>query len=425
MSLMEQDAQTKNSSVLALPAAKNRAGTRARSWPQERWLLAKLLHLMGNPGFQFRLWDGNTIASGTEPAATVLITSRAVLWRLLTNPGLNFGDDYSAGLIEVQGDLAQFLETMYSAQAPTHKAGVLERYAVNRPAWLRHNTRGKSKHNVYHHYDIGNDFYRLWLDREMAYTCAYFPDPDMSLEAAQLAKMEHVCRKLQLQPGESVIEAGCGWGALALYMARRYGVTVTAYNVSHEQVRYARERAQREGLADRVTYVEEDYRSIEGECDAFVSVGMLEHVGRSNYQVLGGVIDRCLKPTGRGLIHTISQNQPRPVNAWLQRRIFPGGYPPTLREITALLEPWSLIVNDVENLRLHYAKTLEHWLARFDSREGEIAGMYSPVFIRAWRLYLAGSIANFTSNSLQLYQVAFSRAVPMAQPWSRAYLHDQ
>src|SRR5690606_24874192 len=151
----------------------------------------------------------------------------------------------------------------------------------------RINSLRKSRDNVYHHYDIGNEFYRLWLDEQLAYTCAYFPEPEVSLEAAQVAKFDHVCRKLNLRPGERVVEAGCGWGALALHMAREYGVTVRAYNVSREQIAYARRRAQEEGLADRVEFVEDDWRNVTGRYDAFVSVGMLEHVGKHNYRKLG------------------------------------------------------------------------------------------------------------------------------------------
>src|SRR5262249_41376116 len=155
--------------------------------------------------------------------------------------------------------------------------------------------------------DLGNDFYRLWLDREMVYTCAYFPTPDATLEQAQIAKMDLVCRKLHLEAGDRVIEAGCGWGALALFMARHYGVSVRAFNISSDQIAYARIRARDEGLADRVEFIEDDYRNVRGECDAFVSVGMLEHVGLRDFPTLGGVIDRSLTENGRGLLHFIGR----------------------------------------------------------------------------------------------------------------------
>ena len=283
----------------------------------------------------------------------------------------------------------------------------------------RANTLGGSRSNIHHHYDIGDDFYRLWLDREMVYTCAFFPSPEVSLEEAQTAKMELVCRKLWLKPGETVVEAGCGWGALALYMARHYGVTVKAYNVSREQIRHARERAKAEGLEGRVEFIEDDYRTIRGQFDVFASIGMLEHVGADHYRQLGEVIHRCLRPAGRGILHTIGRDYPGCLNAWIERRIFPGAYAPSLREIMNVLEPRSFSVLDVENLRLHYALTLQHWLDRFEAAAPRVEEMFDEAFVRAWRLYLVGSLAAFRTGSLQLFQVLFARHGSNEIPWTR------
>jgi cyclopropane-fatty-acyl-phospholipid synthase len=283
----------------------------------------------------------------------------------------------------------------------------------------RANTLGGSRSNIYHHYDIGDDFYRLWLDREMVYTCAFFPTPQVSLEEAQVAKMDLVCSKLWLKPRETVVEAGCGWGALALHMARHYGVNVKAYNVSREQIAYARKRANAEGLDSRVEFIEDDYRMIRGEFDVFVSIGMLEHVGVDHYRDLGEVIHRCLKPAGRGILHTIGRDYPGRLNAWIERRIFPGAYAPSLREIMKVLEPRSFSVLDVENLRLHYALTLQHWLDRFQAAEARVKEMFDEAFVRAWRLYLAGSLAAFHTGSLQLFQVVFARHGSNEIPWVR------
>jgi cyclopropane-fatty-acyl-phospholipid synthase len=206
-------------------------------------------------------------------------------------------------------------------------------------------------------------------------------------------------------------------------MAREYGVKVRAFNISAEQVRYARERAAAEGLGRNVEYIEDDYRNISGQCDVFVSVGMLEHVGRDNYRNLGGIIDRCLAPAGRGLIHSIGRDQPCPMNAWIERRVFPGSYPPTLREMMDIFEPWGFSVLDVENLRPHYAKTLEHWLARFEAHRDEVRERFDENFVRAWRLYLAGSMASFTTGWLQLFQVVFTRPDSNKIPWTRDHLY--
>jgi cyclopropane-fatty-acyl-phospholipid synthase len=339
------------------------------------------------------------------------------------NPDLYFGDAYTQGSLEVEGDLVSFLETLYRS-AP--KADQLHPLAKLFWQWINRavpNSATGSRANIHHHYNLGNDFFQLWLDEEMVYTCAYFPTPTLSLELAQRAKLDYVCRKLQLQPGETVIEAGCGWGALARHMAKHYGVKVRAFNLSHEQVRFARERAATEGLAGQVEYVEDDYRNITGRCDAFVSVGMLEHVGRDHYQALGGLIDRCLNLQGRGLIHSIARDQAYPMNAWIERRIFPGSYPPTLREMMDIFEPCGFSVLDVENLRLHYAKTLQHWLARFDARQDLVRDRFDDDFVRAWRLYLAGSLAGFTTGWLQLFQIVFTRSGQNNIAWTRDHLY--
>jgi cyclopropane-fatty-acyl-phospholipid synthase len=208
-----------------------------------------------------------------------------------------------------------------------------------------------SRDNIHKHYDLGNDFYSLWLGETMAYTCAYYPTAETTLDQAQVAKMDHVCRKLLLGANDTVVEAGCGWGSLALHMAGRYGAKVRAFNISKEQIAYARGRARELGLESRVDFVEDDYRNIKGTYDAFVSVGMLEHVGRENYPELGRVISRCLSNEGRGLIHSIGRNRPEPLHPWIERRIFPGAYPPSLGEMMQIFEPTNLSVLDVENLR--------------------------------------------------------------------------
>jgi cyclopropane-fatty-acyl-phospholipid synthase len=237
--------------------------------------------------------------------------------------------------------------------------------------------------------------------------------------------MELVCRKLRLRPGETVIEAGCGWGALARYMAAHYGVTVRAFNISAEQIAFARRRAAEEGLSDRVTFIEDDYRNIAGSCDAFVSIGMLEHVGLDEYAHFGEVIQRTLAfGHGRGLLHFIGRDRPFALHPWAERRIFPGAYPPSLVEVFGrILEPWDLSVLDVENLRLHYAQTLRHWLARFDAAAARVATMFDEPFVRAWRLYLAGSVAGFETGSLQLFQVTFARAGNNDLAWTREHLY--
>jgi cyclopropane-fatty-acyl-phospholipid synthase len=393
----------------------------------ERRLLAGLLGSCGSPPLDIVLWNGEIFHGnpGHAPLVRLLIRDRGALLRMFANPELHAGDDYSAGRVDVDGDLAAFLEMVLRGLGQRAEGTLYGRFLrwINRP---KANTLAGSRENIHHHYDLGNDFYRLWLDTAaMQYTCAYFAAPDLSIEQAQLAKLDHVARKLQLRAGDTVYEAGCGWGGLARHFVKHYGVArVRAFNISEEQVRFAREEAKRQGLDGRIEYVLDDYRNMTGACDAFVSVGMLEHVGVENYPALGNVIDRVLKPRGRGLIHSIGRNRAGPMNAWIEKRIFPGAYPATLAEMMRILEGSDLSVLDVENLRLHYALTLQHWLERFERCAGEIRRMYDERFVRMWRLYLAGSRATFAIGNLQLFQVVFARGSDNTVPMTRRHLHQ-
>ena len=388
----------------------------------EKRLLRMILRRLVKP-VRVVLWNGEEISESIDPpSARITVRDEATLWGLILNPDLHFGEAYSKGRIEIEGDLVGLLDTIYRSKAQTTE-GLGRRLMSRWFAPRASNTLRDSRTNIHRHYDIRTDFYKLWLDSQLVYTCGYFPSTTHSLEAAQFAKMDYVCRKMRLQPGDRVVEAGCGWGALALHMAKHYGVSVKAFNISHEQILFARQRAREEGLAARVEFIEEDYRNISGRFDVFVSVGMLEHVGLQYYRELGTVIDRCLEASGRGFLHFIGRNRELPLNAWIRRRIFPGAYPPTLRQVMDIFEPWSFCVLDVENLRLHYAKTLEHWLARFEESAGRICAMFNADFVRAWRLYLAGSLVAFQTGWLQLFQIAFARFDHNQIPWTRGYLY--
>jgi cyclopropane-fatty-acyl-phospholipid synthase len=392
--------------------------------PVNRWFLQRILDFLGHPPIRFVLWNGEEFAStGEPPVGRIVIRNRAALRRLLLRPRIEFGDTFRDGLLEIDGNLTQVLVTLFQSVVHRPRRGLLGRILTVGTGRHRSHSVNNSRDNVHHHYDIGNDFYRLWLDDQLVYTCAYYARPDMSLEDAQIAKLDHVSRKLQLQPGQKVVEAGCGWGALALHMAKHYGVKVRAFNLSHEQIAYARQRARDEELDDRVEFVEDDYRNISGQYDAFVSVGMLEHVGLANYGVLGEVIARVLTPSGRGLIHTIGRNVPRALDPWIAKRIFPGAYPPTLREMMDIFEPRGLSVLDVENLRLHYARTLAQWLERYERNSDAITRRFDAKFYRTWRLYLAGSQATFLTGDLQLFQVVFARAADNSVPWTREHVY--
>ncbi|RMF20481.1 MAG: class I SAM-dependent methyltransferase, partial [Deltaproteobacteria bacterium] len=352
------------------------------------------------------LWSGETVGCAEQDAiASIRVRSRSALCKLLVDPDLQFGRCYVRGDLEVDGPLADLLAAAYSG-ASSHTSW---RLRLSQLLGLYHRAIGaeRARRNARYHYEVGEEFYRLWLDPTLTYSCAYFPSEDTTLEQAQIAKLDLVCRKLGLEAGQHVIEAGSGWGSLALYMAENYGVRVTAYNTASAQVAYARRLAAERGLSDRVTFVGADYREIRGRCDRFVAVGMLEHVGRKHYRLLGEIIARSLEPHGRGLLHTIGRGRPRPMNPWIREAIFPGGHAPSVSEIMAVLEPNDLTVCDLENLRPHYARTLECWLERFEAVAEQVEKRYGSEFTRMWRLYLAGAIASFRTGWLDLYQVVF------------------
>jgi cyclopropane-fatty-acyl-phospholipid synthase len=401
------------------PAAKG-----ASSSSLEKWLLPRLLAAVGNPPLVLVLWNGEEVATESAlrgEAIRVQVHDRATVWRILVDPFFQFPEAYAHGKLEIEGDLerAMCVIARSTAEAPTATRWLTLFETLLH--WGGRNTLAASQKNIHHHYDIGNDFYRLWLDENLLYTCAYFEEPGASLEAAQIAKMDHVCRKVVLQPGETVIEAGCGWGGFALHMARHYGVRVRAYNISKEQVNEARSRAKAEGLDDRVEFILDDWRNITGHCDVFLSIGMLEHVGLKNYGQLGDVIDRVLSPNGRGLIHTIGRNRSEVLDPWIERRIFPGARPPALSEMGTIFEPHQLSILEVENLRMHYAETLRHWLSRYEESVETVRKQYDARFVRMWRMYLAGSIAAFDSGSLQLFQVLFARPRLNELPLTRVH----
>ena len=388
----------------------------------DRQLLRALRSLLGPIPVALVLRDEEDLPDN-QPSVVgkVRIPDRSTLLSMVVNPEVGFGDAYSEGKIEMEGDLVRSLE-LVNASSPRVRNWswrLLSKWLD----WAQSNTPRGSRSNIRRHYDLSNDFYRLWLDERMVYTCAYFPRPDLSLERAQEEKLDLVCRKLGLRSGETVVEVGCGWGALAIYMAQHYRVRVKAFNISHEQIEWAREWAREAGVSSQVEFVEDDYRNVSGHFDVFVSVGMLEHVGRENYSELGRVIHRTIGDTGRGFLHYIGRNRSQPFSVWIRRRIFPGAYAPSLRESLQVVESQNYSVLDIENLRLHYAKTLEHWLARFDASFDTVVRQNGLDFARMWRLYLAGSIAAFRAGNLQLFQVLFAGNRCQSIPWTREHIY--
>ena len=392
----------------------------------DRSLILQIMKFVGNPRISIRLWSGDEFPVTAErPVACMEIRERKVLFELMRSPSIGFGECYTQGLIEIHGDLLAFANEITVAATQKQANDYYGPKLRSLLHALRPNSPNRSQHNVHHHYDLGNDFYKMWLDERMVYTCAYYETPTATLADAQRAKLDHVCRKLKLRPGQKVIDAGCGWGALALHMAENYGVNVIAYNNSKEQVAFARERAAAMKLDGRVTFVEDDYRNIDSRCDAFVSIGMLEHVGLANFKALGELIKCSLKPEGMGLIHSIGRSFPNTTDAWILKHIFPGGHVPSISEMMSVFEPNKFSVLDVENLRPHYARTCATWLRNFEAVSDKVAEMYGKEFVRMWRLYLAGSSAGFESGTMQLYQILFTPGGNKNVPWTRDYMYPK
>jgi cyclopropane-fatty-acyl-phospholipid synthase len=382
----------------------------------------RLARRLAPEGIAVAIDGGGALAAVATPVATLRLARPSVAVRLLVDPEVAFGECWTNGDLWLEGDLVSTLEAVFRRAAP---GGRLPRPPGAVARLRRRLGGGRRGAGIAGHYDLGNAFYRSWLDPSMTYTCAYWECEAATLAEAQQAKLERVCRKLALRPGETVLEAGCGWGSLAVHMARHHGVRVRAFNVSAEQVDWARERVREQGLEGRVEIVHDDARNAHGSYDAFVAVGMFEALRPEDYPGFGRALDGWLAGGGRGLLHTIGRPCPWPTSAWIDRHVFPGGYTPSLAEALQVLEPHGFVVTDVENLRRHYVRTLECWLASFESVAAAVAAERGEPFARLWTLYLASAIAGFRSGWLQLFQIVFERPAAAGPPRARGDLMDE
>ncbi|HEV2562642.1 MAG TPA: cyclopropane-fatty-acyl-phospholipid synthase family protein [Rhizomicrobium sp.] len=374
--------------------------------------------------------DGSRETFGTgEPRTTIKLHDRAAEWELALNPDLKLGELYMDGRITVEeGDIAGLFDVIMR-NAAYHQTSGLMRFARFTRRMMRrlsqYNSATLSKKNVAHHYDLSAKLYDLFLDRDRQYSCAYYSAPGETLEEAQIGKKRHIAAKLHLdKPGLNVLDIGCGWGGLALDLARDTSANVLGITLSEEQIAMAKDRSERARLTERCKFEFIDYRALKGTFDRIVSVGMFEHVGVPNYPAFFGKMRDLLADDGVALLHTIGRtDEPGATNPWITKYIFPGGYVPALSEVMAVVEKSGLIVTDVEVLRLHYSETLKEWRRRFTANRAEVARIYDERFCRMWEFYLAGAEMGFRHDGQVVFQIQLAKRID-AVPMTRDYMVD-
>ena len=391
-------------------------------------LIASVLaRLVREPRVEIVFADGShrAVGDGEGPPLRMRIADRETELKLALDPELALGEAVMEGRVTVEGgslyDLLDALIAGLHNQKLPGWALALGHVRVALRRLHQRNTLGLSRRNVAHHYDLKADFFRLFLDEDMQYSCAYFATPGMSLAQAQLAKKRHVIAKLAIEPGQRVLDIGCGWGGMALTVAGETGASVTGITLSTEQLAIAQERGRASGLP--VAFRLQDYRDVPERFDRIVSVGMFEHVGVGYYRAYFRKIRELLSDDGVALIHTIGRcTPPGATNPFIAKYIFPGGYIPAMSEVLAAIELEGLVVADVEVLRIHYAETLRHWRERFLARRDEAVAMYDERFARMWEFYLAASEASFRHDDLVVFQFQLARQLETSLPITRDYM---
>jgi cyclopropane-fatty-acyl-phospholipid synthase len=379
--------------------------------------------------FEIKFWDGSSEKFASEKtenytqgesAFKIIFNEPIPKSDIIKDPALAFGEGYMTKKIEIEGSTQKVIESLYNNKesflSNNNKYAKLLKKASNN---IKH-----SKENIEFHYDIGNDFYRLWLDDTMTYSCAYFKTSDNSLTQAQKNKVEHILHKLNLKEGETLLDIGCGWGELIISAAKEYKVKATGITLSSEQFTKVKERIENEKLDNLVQVELVDYRELKNrKFDKIVSVGMLEHVGKDHICEYFSAIDNLLNDRGLSLLHCITSVTDGGNNTWIDKYIFPGGYIPSISELICSISDKNFNVIDVENLRLHYGRTLEHWASNFENALPEIRKTKDETFIRMWRLYLNACAASFNCGNINLHQFLFSKGVNNELHWTRDYMY--
>jgi cyclopropane-fatty-acyl-phospholipid synthase len=377
------------------------------------------LELRGPDGFS------EVYGDGSEPRVAVRITDPGLDWKIFLNPELKAAEAYMEGGLEIeQGSIHDFISLFFHNKkhfdltpSQIFWRGLARKFRRS----MQHNPLARARQNAAHHYDMGNDFYRMWLDPDLQYSCGYWEDGVTTLEDAQTAKKRHIAGKLGLAPGQRVLDIGCGWGGMALYLASVADVHVTGVTLAEEQLAVAKRRAEILGLTDRVEFRLQDYREVPETFDRVVSVGMLEHVGVSHLTEYFLNVRNRLGPDGVALIHSISSKAPPGVTGpFIRKYIFPGGYAPSLSETFETIEKSGLWTLDCEIWRVHYAKTLAEWRTRFEAVRPQAVEMYDEKFARMWELYLSSCECVFSHGASMVFQIQLGRerdGVPLTRDY--------
>lgn len=381
-------------------------------------LMEKFLKKFDGTSFDVMFETGEEIHVGKLPPKFKVKVHEAIPYKkLLQSTTLALGEAYMDGDLEIEGDLEIALNEIFKCQGEFKT-----NYAALRKLLYTSTSQKNQKKEVCSHYDIGNDFYSLWLDPTLSYSCAYFENGNETLEEAQCKKVDHILRKLNLKAGMSLLDIGCGWGFLLIEAAKKYRVNGVGITLSTEQYDAFNERIKKEGLEEYLRVELMDYRELRAsglQFDRVVSVGMIEHVGRENYDLFFKSVDAVLKKQGLFLLHFISGYGEYPGDAWIKKYIFPGGVIPSLREIISLSADFKYYVLDVESLRRHYVRTLLCWHENFENHLPEVEKLFDERFIRMWRMYLCACAASFNNGVIDLHQILFSKGVNNDLPMTR------
>ena len=388
----------------------------------DKIFIKSFLHTFKDESFCVKFWDGDEVKVGeNDPLFKIILKKPIPKKDILTSTTLAFGEAYMNGDLEVEGDFLLMLNTVlkYKEKFTTDFKGLPKIFS-------NLTSTKKQKEEVTYHYDIGNDFYKLWLDDTLSYSCAYFKNENESLGEAQLNKIHHLLKKLNLREGITLLDIGCGWGALLIEAAKLYKIKGLGITLSEEQFKAFKERIEKENLQDYLQVKLMDYRELEKSgllFDRVVSVGMLEHVGRSNYDLFMKCVSKVLKKEGVFVLHYISGLYESEGDAWIKKYIFPGGVIPTLREIISLSADYRFYTVDVESLRMHYYRTLIKWAENFEKNTDKVREMFDEKFVRMWRMYLYSCAACFYTGVIDLHQIVFTKGVNNSLPLTREYLY--